>query len=235
LEDNVIEEKLETMLLQFLDVGIDIRKIPMEVAPTAHHFMGGIKIDKTGSTSIKNLYGAGEVVGGVHGANRLGGNALADTQVFGRITGLNASKMAKKTDFEINIKNIEKEEERINSLIKNGEFSPVEIKKELKNTMWKYVAIIRNEEGLKTALDKVYSLKNKLTAMKISNEKHFNKSLQEGLEVINMIEIAIIIIKSAILRRESRGAHFREDYPETLKEWEKSIVINKNKVRFIQR
>ncbi|HML05703.1 MAG TPA: FAD-binding protein, partial [Methanobacterium sp.] len=91
LRDEVIEEKLETMLLQFLDVDVDIRKKPMEVAPTAHHFMGGIKIDEHGKSTVKNLFAAGEVTGGVHGANRLGGNALADTQVFGKRAGESAT------------------------------------------------------------------------------------------------------------------------------------------------
>lgn len=87
LPREVIEEKLETMLQQFLDIGIDIREEPMEVAPTAHHFMGGALINEHGETTVKNLFAAGEVAGGVHGANRLGGNALADTQVFGRRAG----------------------------------------------------------------------------------------------------------------------------------------------------
>lgn len=235
LENDIIEEKLETMLLQFLDVGVDIRNEAMEVAPTAHHFMGGIKIDKNGSSTIENLFAAGEVTGGVHGANRLGGNALADTQVFGRIAGISASKAAKKSEFEINEKQIEEEELKIKSLIKKGKYEPYQIKNELKQIMGDNVSIMRNEKDLKIALTKVKSLKSKLKDMNISNEKHYNKPLQEGLEVNNMIEIAILIIKSAILRRESRGAHFREDIPETKEDWKKSILINKKRVKFINR
>ena len=92
LDDDYIDEKLETMVLQFDNVGIDIKSEPIEVAPTAHHFMGGLKINADASTSLANLFGAGEVCGGVHGANRLGGNALADTQVFGKIAGESARK-----------------------------------------------------------------------------------------------------------------------------------------------
>lgn len=92
LPAEVIEEKLETMLLQFQDVGVDIREKPMEVAPTAHHFMGGARINLKCETNIPNLYAAGEAAGGVHGANRLGGNALAETQVFGRRAGEAAAK-----------------------------------------------------------------------------------------------------------------------------------------------
>ncbi|MDR2830340.1 MAG: fumarate reductase subunit A [Methanobrevibacter sp.] len=235
IPNEIVEEKLETMLQQFLDVGVDIRVERMEVAPTAHHFMGGIKIDENGASTVKNLFAAGEVTGGVHGANRLGGNALADTQVFGRIAGISASKTSKHFSFEINQEQIEKEELRIKNLVKKGKYSPHKIKKELKDIMWSNVSIIRNEENLKTALADITLLKSKLKDMDIGIETHYNKSLQEGLEIINMIEVAILVIKSAILRRESRGSHFREDYPEMKKEWKKSIVMNKKRIKFIDR
>ena len=236
LSNELIEEKLETMLFQFLDVGLDIRKTPMEVSPTAHHFMGGVKIDEDCSSSIANLFAAGEASGGVHGANRLGGNALADTQVFGKRAGVSASKLSENLDFEINKEEIEKEEMRIKGLMKDGSVAPHEIKKAIQNIMWDKVAIIRNEKDLKEALSQLKDLKTQLKDMKISTETHYNKGLQEGLEVINMIEIAIISVESAILRKESRGAHFREDYPETKDEWKKSIVRNKNKdIRYVNR
>ena len=229
LSNELIEEKLETMLFQFLDVGIDIRKTPMEVSPTAHHFMGGVRIDENCASSVANLFAAGEVSGGVHGANRLGGNALADTQVFGKRAGVSASIAVENVDFEINQEEIEKEEERIHELVKKGEIYPHEIKKAIQDIMWDKVAIIRNEKDLKDALNQLKDLKTKLKNMDISSKTHYNKGLQEGLEVINMIEIAILAVESAIIRKESRGAHFREDYSETKDEWKKSIVVNKNK------
>lgn len=236
LDDELIEEKLETMLFQFMDIGIDIRKEPMEVAPTAHHFMGGVRIDETCSSTVYNLFAAGEVTGGVHGANRLGGNALADTQVFGKRAGISASLAAKKSDFETNDKEVEKEENRINSLIKKGSVLPFEIKKELQNLMWDKVAIIRNEVDLDDALFQLYELRSKVKDMEVEKETHYNKGLQEALEVINMINISILTVESAIIRKESRGAHFREDYPETKEEWKMSIVMNKNhEVKFIPR
>lgn len=228
LDDEVIEEKLETMLFQFLDVGVDIRKQPMEVAPTAHHFMGGVRIDENCRSTVNNLFAAGEAAGGVHGANRLGGNALADTQVFGKRAGISASKAAKSSDFEINNEEIKNEIDRIDKLFKKGSILPFEIKKELQNLMWDKVAIIRNEKDLKEALSHIKTLKEKLNDMDVNNETHYNKGLQEALEVINMVEIAELTVKSALIRKESRGAHFREDFSDTKEEWKKSIVMNKN-------
>ncbi|GAB4307198.1 MAG: fumarate reductase subunit A [Methanobacteriaceae archaeon] len=236
LPEEVIEEKLETMLLQFQDVGVDIRKEPMEVAPTAHHFMGGVRINENCETTVRNLYAAGEVSGGVHGANRLGGNALADTQVFGRRAGIAASKNALKINFNLNQNQIEEEEEKILNLIHEGDIYPHEIKKELKEFMWKNVAIIRNRKGLILVLSKIKDLKAKLADMNVSDGSSFNKNLQDAIEVKNMLEMAELVTRSALIREESRGSHFREDYPDTLNKWKRSIILNKNKeIRFIKR
>lgn len=235
LDADVIEEKLETMVLQFKDVDVDITKEPMEVAPTAHHFMGGVKINEKCESSIANLYAAGEASGGVHGANRLGGNALADTQVFGKIAGENAAKAAKTVDFEENPEMFKAEEDRITGLIKDGSIKPQELKKRIKQLMWKKVSIIRNEKNLNEALKELMEMEKSLNELKVEDKKQYNTDLQTALEVINMIQIATLVVKSAILRRESRGAHFREDYPETKDEWKKSIVLNKNKIKFENR
>ncbi|MGC9517301.1 MAG: fumarate reductase (CoM/CoB) subunit TfrA [Methanomicrobiales archaeon] len=236
LPDKVIKDKLETMFLQFQDVGVDITKEPMEVAPTAHHFMGGVRIDENGQTSLGNLFAAGEVSGGVHGANRLGGNALADTQVFGRRAGIAAAKNAINSKFDLNQNQIELEENKILNLYNNGDIYPHEIKKELKDAMWEDVAIIRNKSGLSSALAIIKNLKDKLKYMDVAEGSSFNKNLQDAIEVINMVDIAELVTESALMRKESRGSHFREDYPETSNKWKKSIVMNKNRqVRFINR
>ena len=214
------------------NVGVDIKHGPIEVAPTAHHFMGGLKINTDGSTSLKNLFGAGEVCGGVHGANRLGGNALADTQVFGKIAGVSASEACKTTELKTNEDEVAKEASRIENLIKKGTIKPKDFKNNIKQLMWQKVAIVREEKTLNEALKELLEMKEELVNLDVSDKKQYNSDLVTALEVINMVEICILTVKSAILRRESRGAHFRSDFPETKDEWKKSIVMSKNKIEF---
>ena len=232
LDDDYIDEKLETMVLQFENVGVDIKHGPIEVAPTAHHFMGGLKINTDASTSLKNLFGAGEVCGGVHGANRLGGNALADTQVFGKIAGESASKAAKNSELKTNDEMVQKEASRIEGLIKEGSIKPQEFKNSIKKLMWEKVAIVRDEKTLNEALKELQEMQNDLENLNVNDKSQYNTDLVTALEVINMVEICILTVKSAILRRESRGAHFRSDFPQTKEEWKKSIVLSKNKIEF---
>ena len=232
LDDDYIDEKLETMVLQFENVGVDIKHGPIEVAPTAHHFMGGLKINTDGSTTLKNLFGAGEVCGGVHGANRLGGNALADTQVFGKISGVSASEAAKNTELKTNDEQVKMEASRIEGLIKEGSVKPKEFKNRIKQLMWEKVSIVRDEKTLNEALKELLEMKKELDDLNVSNIKQYNTELVTALEVINMVEICILTVKSAILRRESRGAHYRSDYPETNDEWKKSIVVNEKEIKF---
>ena len=232
LDDDYIQEQLETMVLQFENVGVEIKNEPIEVAPTAHHFMGGLKIDTDASTSLENLFGAGEVCGGVHGANRLGGNALADTQVFGKIAGENASKVANESELKTNDEMVEKEASRIKGLIKEGSIKPQEFKDRIKNLMWEKVSIVRDEKGLNEALKQLLEMQKELENLNVSDKKQYNDELLTALEVTNMVEICIVIVKSAILRRESRGAHYRSDFPESSDEWKRSIIVNKNKIKF---
>ena len=232
LDDDLIDEKLETMVLQFENVGVDIKNEPIEVAPTAHHFMGGIKIKSDASTSLPNLFACGEVCGGVHGANRLGGNALADTQVFGKIAGESASKAIKNSELKSNDEMVLKEKERIEDIIKEGSIKANDFKENIKKLMWEKVAIVRDEKTLNQALKELQEMQKDLNKLDVGFKEQYNTELLTALEVINMVEICILIVKSAILRRESRGAHFRSDFPESIDVWKRSIVLNKNKIKF---
>ena len=235
LDPDYIDEKLETMVIQFEDAGVDIKTKPMEVAPTAHHHMGGVRIDEDGRTTIENLFACGEVCGGVHGGNRLGGNALADTQVFGKRAGFTAALACDISDYEFNIPDIEEEENRIKSMIKEGSIKPQDMKKEIQQLMWDNVSIVRNEFKLRHALKRLMKMREELKDLDVKNVKQYNESLITALEVTNMVDICILIVKSAILRRESRGAHYREDFPQSDDTWKKSIVMGKNRVKFLKR
>ena len=167
-----------------------------------------------------------------YGANRLGGNALADTQVYGKIAGENASKIAKNTELKSNDEMFEAEKERIENLIKPGSIKASEFKENIKKLMWQKVAIVRDEKGLNEALKQLLEMQKNLDNLDVSAKSQYNSELLTALEVINMVEICILVVKSAILRRESRGAHFRSDYPESDDGWKRSIVLNKNKIKF---
>lgn len=237
LPDSQVNTKLQTMVQQFKDVGVDITKEPMVVAPTAHHFMGGIKINTKCETNIENLYAAGEVTSGVHGANRLGGNALADTQVFGNIAGISSSKKCEETELTpVNQQEVDEEIARIKSLWSEGTYKPESIKKEIQDIMWKYVAIVRDEEGLKQAQIELDELSKKTEDMNVPTFEEYNDSLKVAVEVINMIDLAKLIVESALLRKESRGAHYRSDYPDSDEEYLKSFVLNKDdEVKTVER
>ncbi|WP_302291055.1 fumarate reductase (CoM/CoB) subunit TfrA [Methanosphaera stadtmanae] len=230
LPDSQVHKKLQTMVQQFKDVGVDITKEPMEVAPTAHHFMGGVRINTDCETNIENLYAAGEASSGVHGANRLGGNALADTQVFGHIAGLSSAKQAQNTKLETPDEDmISSEISRIEAICSEGKYHPQDIKTKIQEIMWKYVAIVRDETGLKQAEIELNKLEEMTSNMNVSKIREYNDDLVVALEVISMIKLAKLIVKSALLRKESRGAHYRIDYPERNdKEYLKSFILNKN-------
>ena len=244
LDDEIIEERLETMFRQFMDIGVDIRREPMIIAPTAHHSMGGVRINERCETNIKGLFACGEVAGGIHGANRLGGNALADTQVFGAIAGRSAEEFAEESEF--NLKDIKEYadklimdiKEEIANKMNNGnnknendnKYNVFELINSLKGIMWDYVSIVRNEGGLKKALSEIDDLKNKAENVKINGIIE----IQKYLELKNMITVAEIIVKCALERRESRGAHYRSDYPETKEEWKGNLVVCNDEIKFVK-
>ena len=198
-----IERRLPVMLQQFLQFGTDIRTQPMEVAPTAHHFMGGLAITKNAETTVPHLFAAGEVTGGVHGANRLGGNALADTQVFGKRAGMSAGKCAVSAK-SVNQKALDAVEEKVSRLF-DGDTMVSSVRSTLKKLMWNNVGIYRNELDLKVAEREVKKLQEK--RLKITSPQE----IAGAYITENMLTVAGLVISGALLRRESRGAHTRSD------------------------
>jgi fumarate reductase (CoM/CoB) subunit A len=219
VDDKVIEERLPKMLSQFLQVGVDIRKEPMEVHPTMHHIMGGVHINARGETKIKGLFAAGEVVGGIHGGNRLGGNAVAECQVFGRRAALSALKFSQQSRYAPapNKAEIAKEIDRIYGYLlhRSGAIRPHDLAQTLRETMWHKVGIARNEKDLLQAREELASLRShdKNLTCDSSNLAH-NQDLLDCLEVTNMLPVAQAIVEASLWRTESRGAHYRTDFPE---------------------
>ncbi|HJK79161.1 MAG TPA: fumarate reductase subunit A [Methanocorpusculum sp.] len=199
-----IETRLPVMLEQFLKFGTDIRTCPMEVAPTAHHFMGGLRITPEAHTTLPHLFAAGEVTGGVHGANRLGGNALADTQVFGCRAGRAAAAVQPSVKRAADAVQIATAEERIAKLYE-GQASSAEVRRSMKRIMWNNVGIYRNELDLKVAERDIAKLR--ATPLCISSPRE----ISDAVITENMLLVASLVIDGALLRRESRGAHTRTD------------------------
>ncbi len=231
LSASLIEERLPTMLRQFLDVGVDIRKEPMEVSPTAHHFMGGLMVDEEARTTLKRLYAAGEVTGGVHGGNRLGGNALADTQVFGKRAGEGAAKCAlESTPPSIDRAQVEEAVNRALRVLNRKEgVRPSELRAKLADLMWNNVGIFRTEAGLKEAITEIERMKERDVPRLYVMGKglRYNKEWIEALEAENMVTVAEMVAKAALMREESRGAHYRLDFPRPDDKWFINIVVER--------
>jgi len=202
-----VEEKLPVMLEQFLKFGVDIREEPMEVAPTAHHVMGGLRITPDAGTTVPGLFACGEVTGGVHGANRLGGNALADTQVFGKRAGESAGRSPRR-DSRIDPKAIEAQEERLAAFL-DGHVPPSTVIRSLKTAMWEGAGIFRTEAGLNKTLGVI----SHLSSLRLLARTREN--LAGCCTAQNMLLSASLVVRGAILRKESRGAHMRKDVVQT--------------------
>ncbi len=224
-----IKKKLPSMYYQFLEfANVDISKEKMEVAPTVHYHMGGVRVDpETAVTNVPGLYAAGEVASGLHGANRLGGNSLSDILVFGRRAGAAAADYVKiAADLVATPEDIGKEISRILSPFKatNGE-NPFDLKDKIAQTMWRYVGIVRNEEDLKKGLEEIQKIRLDSKNVQARGPRGYNQSWADSLSVWNMVLDCEALIMSAITRKESRGAHTRSDYPKKDDAWLVNIVV----------
>ena len=210
---------------------LDITKEPMEVGPTCHYFMGGIKVDaETTMTNVDGLFACGEAAGGMHGANRLGGNSLSDLLVFGNLSGIQATKYAKKIKSmsKIDDDDIRKIIQGATSILlrENGN-NPYFIHEELQKTMQYNVGIIRTKKEIENGIKEIDLLKSKFKNVKAPGSSQFNPGWHEALALKNLLISAESVAKSALIREESRGAHTREDFPSEREEWLKYNIINK--------
>ncbi|OGH67995.1 MAG: hypothetical protein A3C15_00860 [Candidatus Magasanikbacteria bacterium RIFCSPHIGHO2_02_FULL_50_9b] len=220
---NYIIKKLPSMYDQFNTFAhVDIKKEKMEVAPTAHYTMGGVKTNINCETSVAGLFVAGEAATGVHGANRLGGNSLADILVFGRRAGINAAKYSSKTEYaEMDKDEISEELKRMDAPFKSNGVHPSEIKKAAQKIMWEHAGIMKTEHGLRQALEGI----EKLKTMKAhaDGSLQYNLTWVEAIQAAGMLLVCEAIVRSALERKESRGAHYRSDFP---KQDDKSWMVN---------
>jgi succinate dehydrogenase/fumarate reductase flavoprotein subunit len=195
---------------------------PLKIAPICHFNMGGIIADEDGETGVHGLYAAGEVVGGVHGANRHGGNALTDITVFGARAGKVAASYAKDRVLENVAPQAESELARYAALMSGeGRVHPVDLMSRLRELMWEKAGIVRGETRLMEALSELRRLRGEASSLKVSS----GDKMRVALEIPMALDAAELIVSAALERKESRGAHFREDYPEEDESWLKVVVL----------
>jgi succinate dehydrogenase / fumarate reductase, flavoprotein subunit len=212
-----VKRKLPSMYHQFKELAdVDITAGPMEVGPTCHYVMGGIKVEaETAQSTLPGLFAAGEAAAGLHGANRLGGNSLSDLLVFGRRAGLGAAEYAKKTSaLKLDPQQVaEAEREMLAPFERTDGESPYAVHHDLQEIMQSLVGIFRVEEDLQRAMGELEKLKQRAAKVRVEGSRMFNPGWHLARDLKNMLTISEAVTRSAIARKESRGAHSRIDYP----------------------
>ncbi len=210
-------EKLPRMYRQFIEYQmLDISKDPMEVAPTAHYSMGGVVVDPpTHATEVEGLYAVGEVSAGLHGANRLGGNSLTETLVFGRRAGEAAAAFSRKLEVQMRSRRvIDEAVDDLVGCIHPGSEIVRPVQRALRNTMWEECGVVRSSEGLSRGLEKVEELRRQLPEIDVRATSEGYGDLAHVLELRASLVTAEASLRAALERRETRGAHNRSDYPD---------------------
>ncbi|MEO6696043.1 MAG: FAD-binding protein, partial [Ignavibacteria bacterium] len=226
-----IKKKLPSMYHQFkVLANIDITKEPMEVGPTLHYFMGGIRVDSDSQMSkVPGLFACGECGGGMHGANRLGGNSLSDLLVFGRLAGVGAVNYVKGLSASPAIS-----ESQVNEIIskatdilnRESGTNPYLVHEDLQEVMNRNVNIVRTDEELKTALNELERIKKDAAKVKASGTSQYNPGWHEALSLECLIISAESVTRAALMREESRGGHTRIDFPGENNEWLKYWIVS---------
>jgi len=224
-----VKKKLPSMYHQFKELAdVDITKGPMEVGPTCHYMMGGIRVEaETAQSPLPGLFAAGEAAAGLHGANRLGGNSLSDLLVFGRRAGLAAAQHAK----EVSIANLDEgeinaaESEALSAFQRKGGENPYAVHRDLQTVMQNLVGIFRIREDMEKALVELAKLKERAAHTSVEGSRMFNPGWHMAIELKSMLTVSEAVTRSALVREESRGAHSRIDFPELSPEWGKKNSI----------
>jgi succinate dehydrogenase / fumarate reductase flavoprotein subunit len=212
-----IKKKLPSMYHQFKQLAdIDITQVPMEVGPTTHYMMGGIHVDgDTQMSSVPGLFAAGECAAGLHGANRLGGNSLSDLLVFGKRAGEHAALFAKANTLgAVNGEEVAAVESRaLEPFAREGPENPYAVQYTLQDTMQELVGIVRQESEMQQALQQIEQLKQRAGRAVVAGHREYNNGWHTAIDLQNLLTVSEIITRSALERKESRGGHFRDDYP----------------------
>jgi succinate dehydrogenase / fumarate reductase, flavoprotein subunit len=212
-----IKRKLPSMYHQFKQLAdIDITKEPMEIGPTTHYMMGGVAVDyDTQMSDVEGLFAAGECGAGLHGANRLGGNSLSDLLVFGKRAGEFAAKYAKDhTAASVDHAQVDEVARKsLEAFDRQGE-NPYQVQHDLQDLMQNLVGIVRREEELARALEGIAQLKARAANVGISGNREYNPGWHTSLDLTHLLTVSEAIALAGINRKESRGAHFRDDFPE---------------------
>src|SRR5579885_183388 len=225
-----IKKKLPSMYHQFKQLAdIDITKEPMEVGPTTHYMMGGVRVDGDSQMStLPGLFAAGEAAAGLHGANRLGGNSLSDLLVFGKRAGQFAAEFAKRNAAPaIDEKQIAAAASAALAPFERGAGAenPYQIQSQLQECMQNLVGIVRTESEMRQALDCIAQYRARAARAGVGGNRQYNNGWHTALDLANLLDVAEAITRAALMRTESRGAQFREDYPEKDPEWGKLNIV----------
>ena len=220
-----VKKKLPSMYHQFRELAdVDITKGPMEVGPTCHYMMGGIRVDaETAQANVPGMFAAGEAAAGLHGANRLGGNSLSDLLVFGRRAGQAAAEHAKQTETP-KLDDAQVEEatrEMLEPFERRDGDSPYDVHRDLQETMQNYVGIFRSEEDLKQGLSEIQGLKDRAGRVHVDGSRLFNPGWHLARDLKSLLTVSEAVALSALERQESRGAHSRIDFPQYDEKWSK--------------
>jgi succinate dehydrogenase / fumarate reductase flavoprotein subunit len=218
-----VKKKLPSMYHQFKELAdVDITTGPMEVGPTLHYMMGGIRVEaETAQSSLPGLFAAGEAAAGLHGANRLGGNSLSDLLVFGKRAGLAAAQHAK----DVSAPNIDEgqisaaESEALSSFHRQGGENPYAVHRDLQKVMQNLVGIFRIREDMEKALVELAKLNKRAAHTSVEGSRMFNPGWHMAIELKSMLMVSEAVTRSALVREESRGAHSRIDFPELSPDW----------------
>ncbi|WP_265111313.1 L-aspartate oxidase [Halosolutus halophilus] len=231
-DSEYVRDRLPAMVERFDSLGVDITEEPMEVAPTAHYTMGGVGIDfRTGETGVEGLYAVGETVAGVHGANRLGGNSLAETVAIGKHVGDHVASEVTDGDDEPELTGghralAEREFRALDDLAaSDGTITPRELLDDLGDALWETAGILRDAEGLRNGLDELADIRARTADLRVDGDRT-SRSFEYAVDLSFSLTVAEAMLRAALERRESRGAHYRTDFPETNPSWRVNILVS---------